>query len=79
MPSVQAVATAMGGGVRVGLEGYIWLDKKRPQLARNRDLFERVHELAAMCGRPVMSPETLRRKLGLAPGNGSYGIALLLD
>lgn len=73
--AVHLVAAAMGGGIRVGLEDTIWLDAKRTRLARNRDLVSRVHEMAALCNRPVMAPITLRAKLGLAPGYGSYGVA----
>jgi len=72
---IHAVSIAMGGGVRVGLEDNIWFDRERTRLARNRDLLERIHDMAAMCGRAIMSPATLRRELGLAPGNGRYGVA----
>ncbi len=72
---VHLVATAMGGGVRVGLEDNIWLDAGRTRLARNVDLVRRVHEMAALCNRPVMSPAALRTRLGLAPGHGCYGTA----
>lgn len=73
--SVHLVAAAMGGGIRVGLEDSIWFDIKRTRLARNLDLVQRVHEMAAICNRPVMSPATLRARLGLAPGHGHYGVS----
>jgi uncharacterized protein (DUF849 family) len=72
---VTAVAVAIGGGVRVGLEDNIWLDKNRTVLARNSDLIERVHALARLHGRSIMSAETLRQKLNLQDGLNGYGRA----
>lgn len=72
--SMHAVAIAMNGGVRVGLEDSIYLDSERTQLATNMDLLERVYDLMKVCNRRVMSPEKLRLKLGLAKGNGEYGV-----
>ncbi|RMH70291.1 MAG: 3-keto-5-aminohexanoate cleavage protein, partial [Bacteroidetes bacterium] len=62
---MNAVAIALGGGVRVGLEDSIYLDRSRSRLATNAGLLERVHRLAAEHERPLMSPAELRRRLGL--------------
>ena len=70
-----AVAVAMGGGVRIGLEDNIWLDKKRTILARNSDLVQRIHALARLHERSVMLPDTLRQKLNLQDGLTGYGRA----
>ena len=61
----NAIALAMGGGVRVGLEDNIYLDDARTQIATNQSLLKRVHEMAALLGRHFMSPKALRQKLGL--------------
>lgn len=71
--SMNAVAIASGGGVRVGLEDNVWYDSGRTRLARNIDLLRRVHTLAEASERKVMSPATLRPMLGLQPGSGRYG------
>ena len=70
---VIATAIAFGGGVRVGLEDNIFYDSGRTRLATNVELLQRVHQLAEIHERGVMSPADARRRLGLAPGNGSYG------
>ena len=46
--SMNSVAIAMGGGVRVGLEDNIWYDPDRNRLARNSDLIRRIHTLAPL-------------------------------
>lgn len=71
--SMNAVAIACGGGVRVGLEDNIWYDGERTRLARNADLVRRVHGLAEANERKIMLPATLRGLLGLRPGSGQYG------
>lgn len=48
-------AISSGGGVRVGLEDNIWFDSSRTKLASNIDLLKRVHDLASIFERPVMS------------------------
>jgi len=71
---MNAIAIAMGGGVRVGLEDNIWFDSGRTKLARNADLLRRVHKFAEDCERSLMKSAELRRKLSLASGiNGQYG------
>lgn len=69
---MNAVAIALGGGVRVGLEDNIWYDGSRERLATNADLLLRVHELARAHARPVMTPGQLRERLRLRTG-GAYG------
>lgn len=69
-----AVSIAMGGGVRIGLEDNTWLDTGRTTLATNMDLLDRVHALAAIHERPVMSSAAFRRHMHLADGHGgAYG------
>lgn len=64
---MAAVAAAVAPGVRIGLEDNLWLDHDRTQLARNRDLIERVHQLAELLGREIMSPTEFRQRLALSP------------
>jgi uncharacterized protein (DUF849 family) len=59
--TAQALAIAAGGGVRVGLEDGIFFDRDRTELATNVQLVERVHQLAALAGRRVMTPAEYRR------------------
>lgn len=70
---MNSLAILCGGGVRVGLEDNIWLDKERTKLVRNVDLIKRIHVLAETHGRKIMLPRELRHLLNLRPGNGSYG------
>jgi uncharacterized protein (DUF849 family) len=67
----NALSIATGAGVRVGLEDNLFLQKGVP--ATNMKLLERVHELAAIHGRKVMTPEVFRRLMKLQPGGGQYG------
>lgn len=73
--SMNSLAIAMGGGVRVGLEDNLYFDRERTKLARNEDLLRRVHTIAEANERPLMSAGELRTKLGLNPDNGTYGTA----
>lgn len=73
--SMNALAVSCGGGVRVGLEDSIWFDRGRSTLATNIGLVRRIHELASLHGRKIMSPTKLRNTLGLLPGHGAYGRA----
>jgi uncharacterized protein (DUF849 family) len=70
---MNSTAIAMGGGVRVGLEDNIWYDADRSRLATNLELLERIHNLARVNERTVMTPAELRKLLKLKPGNGTYG------
>jgi uncharacterized protein (DUF849 family) len=73
--TMNAIAIAAGGGVRVGLEDNIWYDPQRTQLASNADLIERIHGLAKANERKIMTPRALRALLKLGSGNGRYGRA----
>jgi 3-keto-5-aminohexanoate cleavage enzyme len=71
--SVNALAVAAGGGVRVGLEDNLWYDPDRTRLASNLELLRRVHTLIEANERKVMSSAELRTRLKLQPGYGHYG------
>ncbi|BFP43397.1 3-keto-5-aminohexanoate cleavage protein [Flavobacteriaceae bacterium GF1] len=71
---MNAIAVAMGGGVRVGLEDNIWWDDQRTHLATNYDLLKRIHDLANINGRNFMKPSRFRELMDMAPGNGTYGL-----
>jgi 3-keto-5-aminohexanoate cleavage enzyme len=61
--TLAAVAVAMGGHVRVGLEDNLYYSKGR--LARNEELVARVVRIAEELGRPVATPDEARRILKL--------------
>lgn len=66
--TAQSLAVAAGGGVRVGLEDGIFLDRARTTLATNPGLVERVHRLLELHERRPMTPDELRSRLsGRAP------------
>jgi 3-keto-5-aminohexanoate cleavage enzyme len=54
---MNTLAIALGGGVRVGLEDNIWFDSDRKELATNKNLILRIHQLAEIFGRKVMSSQ----------------------
>ena len=62
---MNAMAIVAGGGVRVGLEDNIWYDEGRTRLASNRDLVERVLDIANAMGRQPCTQRTTRERLGL--------------
>jgi len=62
---MNAMAIVAGGGVRVGLEDNIWYDEGRTRLASNRDLVERVLDIANTMGRQPCTQRTTRERLGL--------------
>lgn len=70
---VNSIAIAAGGGVRVGIEDNIWYDAMRSELARNSDFIRRIHSIAEIHERKIMSPAELRHILNLQPGHGKYG------
>jgi len=72
LPANQ-IGIALGGGVRVGLEDNLFWNAERRDLATNLALLQRIHDLARLAGRPVMSPRDFRSRLGLVPGFGAYG------
>jgi 3-keto-5-aminohexanoate cleavage enzyme len=71
---MAAVAVAMGGHVRVGLEDNIYYSRGR--LASNDELVARVARLAAELGRPVATPAQARELLGLDPARAAEGPAI---
>ena len=60
---VAAIAAAVAPGVRIGLEDNLWIDSARTQLATNVELVERVHRLAELVGRRVMTGPEFRERL----------------
>ena len=70
---MNSVAIVMGGGIRVGLEDNIWYDLDRTKLARNADLLRRIHTIAEVHERPLMSSAEFRALFNLEEGNGKYG------
>ena len=60
---MAAVAVAMGGNVRVGLEDNLYLD--RGVLASNGQLVERVVEIIQRMGATPATPAEARQKLAL--------------
>lgn len=62
---MNAMAVVAGGGVRVGLEDNIWYDEDRTRLASNRDLVERVLDIANAMGRQPCTQRKTRERLGL--------------
>jgi len=63
---MAAVAVAMGGNVRVGLEDNLFLDRGIP--ATNAQLVERAIEIVERMGAKVLSPAEARARLGLRGG-----------
>jgi len=55
----NSISIAMGGGVRVGLEDNLYLDREKKIPASNKDLLLRIHELAEIHERKIMKPEDL--------------------
>lgn len=66
--SMAALAIAMGGHVRVGLEDNIYY--RKGELATNEKLVARVARIAAELDRPVATPDEAREILGLIRGTG---------
>lgn len=63
--TANAVAIAMGYGVRVGLEDNLWFDEARTTLATNQALLRRLKDLAAANQKQFMPPDELRNRLAL--------------
>jgi uncharacterized protein (DUF849 family) len=61
----NALAIAMGGHVRVGLEDNLWLDCARRTPATNATLIERIVTLARATGREPATPADARSIIGL--------------
>lgn len=62
---MNALAIAMGGHVRVGLEDNIWYDNARTRLATNAELITRLVGIAQACGREIATPDEARTMIGL--------------
>lgn len=58
--TAQSIAISAGGGVRVGLEDGIYLDRAHTTLATNASLVERVHSMLELSGRTAMTPDQYR-------------------
>ena len=67
---VNALALAMGGHVRVGLEDNLWYDRDRIFPATNASLVERVVRIAGLLDRPAATSDEARALLGLPVGAG---------
>jgi 3-keto-5-aminohexanoate cleavage enzyme len=52
----NTLAIASNGGVRIGLEDNLYLDANRQFLATNAQLIKRIHDLADIFERPIMTP-----------------------
>ena len=66
--TMNSLAIAAGGGVRVGLEDNVWYDLNRTRPATNAGLLNRIHVLAEANERNIMTPERFRKLLGLQKG-----------
>jgi len=64
--TLAAVAVAMGGHVRVGLEDNLYYSKGK--LATNEELVARIVRIAGELGRPVATPDEARQLLGIRSG-----------
>lgn len=62
---MNALAVALGGGIRIGLEDNLWWDETRDRPARNADLVERIVAIAKLQGRSVMAPDAFRDMLAM--------------
>lgn len=61
----NAMAVAMDGHVRVGLEDSLYMDAAKSQPASNLALVERIARLAEAAGREVATPDQARAIIGL--------------
>ena len=65
--SMNALAIAMGGHVRVGLEDNLWLDVEKKRPATNDTLVERLVRVATAMERGIATPAQAREIIGLPP------------
>lgn len=70
----NALAIALGYGVRIGLEDNYWYDQERTVLATNMSLLQRIHTLIEAHQHTLMTSSELRAHLNLHPGHGHYGV-----
>jgi 3-keto-5-aminohexanoate cleavage enzyme len=66
--SANALALAMDGGVRVGLEDSVYQDRERRIFATNESQVLRIRALAALHGREIMTPAEFRSLMCLPIG-----------
>ena len=64
-PRMQALAVAMGGHVRVGLEDSLFMDEGKLEMATNERLVQRVVTIAQAMDREIATPREVRVLLGL--------------
>jgi len=62
---INALAVAMGGHVRVGLEDCVFMDLGKSRPATNLRLVERIAGVARSMGRSIATPEEARKIIGL--------------
>jgi len=62
---IECLAVILGGGVRVGLEDYLWWSEGKLQHATNEGMVRRIVEFAASMGANPYTPEEVRAKLCL--------------
>jgi len=62
---VNALAVAMGGHVRVGLEDTLYMDQARSEPASNVALVDRIVTLGQAMGRRPATPDEARALIGL--------------
>ena len=63
------MAAAVAPGTRVGLEDNLWMDIERTIPASNLAMVKKVHSLASLHDRKIMTPNDLRQRLGLRSFN----------
>jgi uncharacterized protein (DUF849 family) len=63
---MNALAIAMGGHVRVGLEDNLYMDSGKTRPATNPMLVERIANIARALGRRLATPSEARQRIGLA-------------
>lgn len=68
--SVNCLAIAMGGHVRVGLEDALYYDWEHREHATNAGLIDRIVHVAHAVGRRIATVDEVRGKLGLDVNRG---------
>lgn len=63
--SMNALAVAMGGNVRTGLEDNLYMDNEKKEPASNEKLIKRITTYALALGRSIATPNETRQMLGL--------------
>jgi uncharacterized protein (DUF849 family) len=61
--TMNNIAIAISGGVRVGIEDNIYFDAATKSLAKNIDFIQRIHSIAQVHGRAVMTPKEFRSRM----------------